>query len=83
MFANSVNATLNLCSNSTDKLEVDGSLILPHSLSLHQCSILKGFHPSQKTYKKTTFHERNRRLASDYGAVGRETGVIDNKFAKC
>ena len=32
-FANSVNANLNLSNNSTDKLEVDGSLILPHSLS--------------------------------------------------
>ena len=32
-------------SNSTDKLEVDGTLILPPSL--HQCSVLRVFKASQ------------------------------------
>ena len=81
-FANSVNANLNLSNNSTDKLEVDGSLILPHSLSpsvLH----FERISSESKNIKKTTFHEHNQRSAFDYGAVRRETRVIDNKFAKC
>ena len=84
-FANSVNATLNLCNNSTDKLDVDGPLILPHSLSLFP-SVLhfeRILSESKTIKKKTTFHERNQRSASNYGAVRRETRVIDNKFAKC
>ena len=56
MFANSVNATLNLCSNSTDKLEVDGSLILPHSLSLSTSApFWKDFIRVKKHIKKLPF----------------------------